>query len=701
MQKRYTFAHPIESTVKKIYLFAFSGFALGSLNARAQSNADVARTDTIKELTVRGYLSERPMLTTPASVGVITPSQLQLQAPATLVPAMNTVPGVRMEERSPGSYRLSVRGSLLRSPFGVRDVKIYYDEIPLTDAGGNSYLNALDFNAIQGVEILKGPDGSLFGANSGGVVLLSPVNRNATENFVKAGVNFGSYGLFQQNFSTQQTKGRNQFNLSQAYQNYGGYREHSSMRRFFVQAADKIGYGRNNSIKILGFYSELGYQTPGGLTAAELAVNPRAARPNAITQNIRVNSKMLLGGAVNEVHITNNLRNVLSVYGSYVDFSNPFVTNWEQRYEGTYGMRSYFELTGNRKPNFDWKANVGLEWQLTNSDINNYDNNKDVRGNAQALDKVNTDQHFFFARYEATFFGKLHAEAAASLNFYSYKFKNLFPANQTDYTKRTFDQQFMPRIALSYSITNDFVWRASVSKGYSTPTTAEIRPSDNLVNTALQPQQGWNYESGFRFRTKDESLLIDASIYYYHLNNAIVRLNKPGETNTFFNAGETKQLGFEAYATWWIIKQKDYDFIRGLQLNLSYTRSRFKFGNYSTNAGNFSDNYLTGVPQHVLVSSAQIKFPAALYLFVQHNRTSYIPLNDANTVFSAPYDLVQARVGWQYKLSQKARLELFAGADNILNKAYGLGNDINPAAPNRYFNPSPPRNYYGGMNVIF
>jgi iron complex outermembrane recepter protein len=62
--------------------------------------------------------------------------------------------------------------------------------------------------------------------------------------------------------------------------------------------------------------------------------------------------------------------------------------------------------------------------------------------------------------------------------------------------------------------------------------------------------------------------------------------------------------------------------------------------------------------------------------------------------------LLQARIGWQYKLSGKARLELFAGADNILNKAYGLGNDINPVG-NRYFNPSPPRNYYGGMNVIF
>ncbi len=112
-----------------------------------------------------------------------------------MVSALNTVPGVRMEERSPGSYRLSIRGSLLRSPFGVRDVKVYYDEIPLTDAGGNTYLNAIDVNSVQGIEVLKGPDGSLFGANSGGVVLVNPFGRN-TDSYVSAGLSAGSYGLF-------------------------------------------------------------------------------------------------------------------------------------------------------------------------------------------------------------------------------------------------------------------------------------------------------------------------------------------------------------------------------------------------------------------------------------------------------------------------------------------------------------------------
>src|ERR1700744_6650669 len=186
----------------------------------AQKPADSLKKDSTKHLagtTVIGYLIEQPVLSVPASVSVLSPAQLNLQPENSLVSALNTVPGVRMEERSPGSYRLSIRGSLLRSPFGVRDVKIYFDDIPLTDAGGNTYLNAIDFNSIHNMEILKGPDGSLFGANSGGVVLLSPVNRHADSSYISAGLNGGSYGLVHENTALQSYTGNNQLNLNHAY----------------------------------------------------------------------------------------------------------------------------------------------------------------------------------------------------------------------------------------------------------------------------------------------------------------------------------------------------------------------------------------------------------------------------------------------------------------------------------------------------
>jgi iron complex outermembrane receptor protein len=705
MQCKGLFLRSLAMLMTKYYLTLVS-FIIITGSAFAQTKPATNKTDTLRQLkpvTVKAYLSEQPVLSVPASVSVLGASQLKLQPDNSFVTALNTVPGVRAEERSPGSYRLSIRGSLLRSPFGVRDVKIYFDEIPLTDAGGNTYLNAIDIGNIRHVEILKGPDGSLFGANSGGVVLLSPVNR-ADSNYLSAGISAGSYGLFHEKISLQNTSSKNRFNFNQSYQTYDGYRQNSRMHRNYLQAGDAYQYGQKSELRAFVMYSDLDYQTPGGLNLAQMQADPRSARlptatlPGAIDQKIRINTKLLLGGLVNDAQLTDRIRNVLAIFGNHVDFANPFITNYEQRSENTYGMRTYFELAAIPKENFDWKLNLGMEWQQTNSQISNYDNNAGEKGDVQRIDKINTGQHFFFARYAADLFKRLHVEAAASLNYYGYKFRNLQPLNETDFTNRSFDAVVMPKLALSYQITNDFIWRGSVSRGYSTPTTAEIRPTNNIINTGLQAQLGWNYETGFRLRNKDESMFLDASIFYYKLDKSIVRQLNPDETEYYINSGGTNQPGFELAFTDWLIRQNNTEFIRGLQFNTSLTVSRFKFRDYNVAGASYSGNRLTGVPREVIVSSIQTLLPQNFALFVQHNYTSSIPLNDANTVYAAKYHLLQAKASWQHSISRKVRFEFYAGGDNLLNQKYSLGNDLN-AVGNRYYNPSPPRNYFFGVSV--
>lgn len=682
-------------------VFAFPCLAQGG---RADSiKHDI--TKHLQDVTVRGYLIEQPVLGVPASVGIIGTEQLKLQPGSSLVPALNTVPGVRMEERSPGSYRLSIRGSLLRSPFGVRDVKIYYDELPLTDAGGNTYLNAIDPNSVQGIEVLKGPDGSLFGANSGGVVLLNPVNRYNDSSYLAAGLGGGSYGLVRQNASLQNHSGNNQLNVSEAYQTAAGYRQNSNMDRTYLQAFDKVSFSQKDQLKLMGLYSALNYETPGGLTLTQFQSDPQLARlatktiPGSIQQHAGIRQKMLFGGAVNEWYLSERIRNVTSVFGTYVDFANPFITTYNQRYEGTYGMRSYFEWSGKPDTAINWKVNLGLEWQQTNSDINSYGNRAGVRDTAQALDKIHTNQHFIFAQYLADFNRRLHLEAALSLNFYGYEFRNAFPNNEASFTKRTFTPQLMPRIALSYQVTGNFIWRVSVSRGYSTPTTTEIRPTDQVVNNSLKAEDGWNYETGLRLRNDDESMYLDASVFYYDLHNAIVPQQNANGTAYYVNAGDTHQPGFEVYFSDWLIRRNSSNFIRGLQFNLSVTLDKFTFANYNENGVNYSGNKLTGVPEQVIVSSLQARLPNNFYLFAQYNYTSKLPLNDANTAFAGAYHLMQLKGGWEHRLG-KARLGFYAGADNLLNQRYSLGNDLN-AVGNRYYNAAAPRNYYAVMNVRF
>ena len=117
---------------------------LSQLPAAAQTPLDTIRTVALAEATVTGYGQRLPLRRTAAAVGVIDARVIAQFSPAALTQAVNTLPGVRLEERATASYRLSIRGSTLRSPFGVRNVKVYYNGIPFTEASGSTPLNLLD-----------------------------------------------------------------------------------------------------------------------------------------------------------------------------------------------------------------------------------------------------------------------------------------------------------------------------------------------------------------------------------------------------------------------------------------------------------------------------------------------------------------------------------------------------------------------------
>ena len=676
-----------------LQLFSTKGFSQGKVDS-------VQRMD---EIVVRGYISEQPILKAPSSVSIISSKALRDQPGISMLPAFNSVPGIRMEERSPGSYRLSIRGSLLRSPFGVRNVKVYMDDFPLTDAGGNTYLNSLDIGSINNIEILKGPDGSLFGANSGGVVLLNPFDKRSDSSWASANITSGSYGLFQEKIALQKKWNNNYLNVNHSYQTSDGYREHSSMKRHYGQVGYRWNYSKASQLRFLALYSDLGYQTPGGLTTAQFAANPKLARPSTATvagpvaQQARIENKTLFGGVINETKLSQNFRHVLSLFGSRTDFLNPFITNYEVREEGTLGVRTYFELISKVNTGVNWKWNAGLELQGTHADISNYRNSRGEKGSLQAQDDIVSRQFFYFTRFSVNITEKLTAEAAASVNYFKYEFdKNV--QTSTSRSVRKFDPQLMPRFALSYQINDGLALRTSVSRGYSNPTIAEVRASDNKINSTLESETGWNIEGGIRLRDKTDRFWLDASLFNYRLGSAIVRRVNADDTEFYLNAGGTNQTGFETQASYWLIPPGTKKFISGLQFQNSYTLSKYFFSDYQIGRVNYSGNRLTGVPRGVVISGIDLRIDQNFYLFAQHNYTSKIPLNDANSLFAGEYNLVHFKAGWRKSTPGKPNLDFFAGVDNLLNENYSLGNDLN-AFGGRFFNAAPLRNFFGGVKV--
>lgn len=676
-------------------------FVLGIFSSSAFSQKDSIQ---LKEIVISSYLGDRPVLRLPASAALIDSSQMSKQSGQSLVPVLNTVPGVRMEERSPGSYRLSIRGSLIRSPFGIRNTKLYIDEIPLTNAGGDSYLNLLDLTGINSIEVLKGPDGSLFGANSGGVVRLNPYDKFSDDSYVRIGLGAGSYGMFQQNIALQFKQKKSIISVNEGWQRSKGYRDNSAMDRKFFQISDRINYNEKGQLRLYFFYSDLNYETPGGLTLTQFNENPEQARPatkivpGAIEQNASIRNRTFFGGVTNEFKINNQLKHVISIFGSQTVFENPFITNYEIREEANVGARSWFEFSNTEESRVRLKLNLGGEIQNLDSRVSNYGNRKGLRDTVQAIDQLEVQQGFIFSRLVADFHNKWITEVSLSYNANHL----LFTREQQAFipeTKKTLRPEFMPRAAASYILNNLISFRAILSRGYSPPTLQEIRSSDNSVNTALQAESGWNYEIGLRLRNKTNRIYCDLSAFYYELQQTIVKRENNFGQDYFVNAGTTYQPGVESLIRFEVIKTRTEKFIRGLQLSNAFSLSLFKFGNYRVGEVNYSGNELTGVSRYVSVTGLTINLPLRFYIFAQHNYTARIPLNDLNSENAKEYNLVQLKAGWRiYK--GKFVFDIGVGVDNLLDQKYSLGNDLN-AVGNRYYNAAAPRNYFGRLVLGF
>ncbi|MBX2920949.1 MAG: TonB-dependent receptor [Chitinophagaceae bacterium] len=670
----------------------------------------VSSTDSVpslSEVIIQGYESQRRLLETPASVSVITTRDMQRYTNTSLVPALNTIPGVRMEERSPGSYRLSIRGSLLRSPFGIRNVKVYWDDIPFTDAGGNSYFNLIDQAGVSQLEILKGPGGSLYGANTGGVVIMHTAedagqNSNDKKHSANVQLTGGSYGLLAESARWKFKNPHFSSAFTQSHIQSDGYRDNTRMRRDLLQWNGSALLSEKDKLSWIVSYTDMFYQTPGGLTLQQMQDNPKQSRPatpalpGAKDQKASIYNKTLLAGISNKYAFNDRWSNVTSAMISYTDFKNPFITNYETRAENNAGLRTKM-LYEAGKGVHHFKVAGGLEWLYNYSVINNYGNKQGKRDTIQYKDRISASQVYPFVQGEWEIAKKIYLQAGVSSNFFNYHYRRLTDTDDSRKTK-TLDEQILPRFSALFRLTSTLSLYTSASKGFSPPTLAEIRPSEGSIYTSLQPEYGWNREIGLKGNLFRGRFQFDVTAYRFQLQNAIVRRVNDVGAEYFVNAGGTKQWGIEAYVEYMLIRNPAAA-IRSVKIWSSGTFNDFSFKGYKTGNDDFSGKALTGIAKYIICSGTDIVTSPGLYLNVSLNITSGLPLNDANSVYAPGYELLQGKLGWKKEFNAWS-LGLFAGTDNALNQLYSLGNDIN-AIGNRYYNPAPLRNYYGGLTIGF
>lgn len=680
----------------KIWFYRFWGIAAILLGNNVVDGQLL--TDSLCEVQVQAFAYQQGLLQTPAAIAKITQQQLNNTHPLGLLPAVNMVAGVKMEERSPNSYRLSIRGSSLRSPFGVRNVKVYWNDIPFSDAGGNTYLNLLDASHLTEVEIVKGPAASMYGAGTGGVVFFTTALPNFTANekyHIKATIGGGSFGNLQQSLQWYQKTGHRTWGILQSLHQSNGYRQQSASQKQNLQL--HLGYQKErHQLQTICLFSHLYYQTPGGLTYAQMMQQPQQARPatvvfpSAQTQKAAIDNLTLWTGTAYSYNISKVSKWSTSIVLNNTAINNPFITNYEKRNEWNVGVRTQL-LLHHYQGKSAYQLVFGAEYLNNWSRIQNYGNKAGNADTLQFNDKVKAVQNSVFVQAQWQK-GSWQMQAGVSYNQQGYNYRRL-PNQTTASTNQA--GVVAPRVVFAYQANKAMHLYLLCAKGYSPPSLAEVRPSDGNFYADLQPENGWNTELGIKGQLgKTNQWLYDVSLYYLMLNQAIVRRNYTA-SEYFVNAGKIRQSGMEIAVEY----RKMYRNSRVLK-QVIWTNSAafqpYRFVAYQIRANNYNGNAVTGIPTYTNNTTLQLHTKGQWQYSIAYNYTSEIPLTDANDYTASNYHLVQLKINKKWLLLNKYNCQGYLGVDNLLNQLYSLGNDIN-AAGLRFYNPAPKRNFFAGI----
>ncbi|MEO1591897.1 MAG: TonB-dependent receptor [Cyanobacteria bacterium J06632_22] len=225
--------------------------------------------------------------------------------------------------------------------------------------------------------------------------------------------------------------------------------------------------------------------------------------------------------------------------------------------------------------------------------------------------------------------------------------------------------ELLPRFVIDYRITPDVLVYSSITRGYRPPG-ANFEPSD-LATAVFDAETSWNYEVGAKSAWLDDRLIVNISGFYTDTSNFQFPSVQAGVV-TIGNA-DIRTIGGELE----LLAQP----IEGLELSAGLGLLSAEFRNGADSSGTpLAGNRTPFSPSLTYNLAAQYRSPAGLFGRLELIGFGNTFFDDLNTVEQDAFALVNARLGYEF---DNHGVYLFA--NNIFDtryfsQAFDFGNTI-------------------------
>ena len=582
----------------------------------------------LSDIVVTGSKTEISRKIVPLSVSQISKQEIESTGQMNILPALNTfTPGVFVTERNMLGFGVSgtAAGSITMrgiSSSPNTDVLVLIDGNPQYQGiFGHPLADAYVSSDVEKVEIIRGPASILYGSNAmAGVINI--ITKKQKEEGLKINLG-GSYGSYN----------------TQKYFGTIGYKKDKLSAFTSVNHDQSDGIRANTDFNITNGYAKVGYELSKQFNViADFSLAKFNANDNGPVNLAPVPFNIDVTRGKTSLSIDNKFDKSEGGFKFYHNFGTHILSDGFRSTDHNTGAMLFqtFKLaTGtNITAGIDYKEYGGIANQGFKHDS-----------------LINLTEMAVYAYAQQTLFEKLTVSAGLRLE-----------------NNSKFGNELIPIGGLTYNLSRETTFKASVSKGFRSPTIMELylyAPNPNL-----QPERMMNYEISWLQSLLNNSLNIELTAFKVKGDN-LIQVVAPPFPAMRQNVGSFDNQGIEFSARFAVCKNlflhANYSYLDLSKAVVAAPRQQVNISaNYSYNIWNLN------------VSAQYIE-----KLYVLNTTNPF-----ATVIESTPdYFLLNARLS----VRPLKQLEIFLVGSNLTNTQYQIN----------YGYPMPGINFNAGFNLKF
>lgn len=686
--------------------------AASALAANVMAAETKEQKQQLDDVVVTATRTERKTDEVAAGISVVSKENIQNSRMFGIKEALTGLSGVQSETKNGGyDSRLIIRGAGLKAQYGVREIMVLLDGVPITDPDGMSRFDFVDTQLVDHIDVVKGPNSTMYGANAaGGVVNI--ITRSPLEEIRSIKAGFGSENTQMYNAILGTSLGSTYVTVAGSRKSTDGWRTWNSFDTnqgsmkvvHLIDAASALDFNFS--------YTEANIQLPGTLTRAQFDrdIAQLTSEPwkNSGRYSTIYNTSLKYDREIGDLklksmvyfqdwHHFHPVTGMINDGGADI-FGVDIQGDWKHSLFGaagtlTAGVAGQMDTpSGSKYVYRDVVAiTAGPQAGRITSTLSDAKGalaatNDDTisKWGVYAQESIRpTDSWIIDAgiRVDQVFFD-LYTENYQSFNYATGRY---YADRATEKVKKSFTQA-SPRIGAIYRINDIYSLYGTISTGFQTPQSSELEK-----NQDLSPVKTLNYETGARARFAGGHS-IDLSLFYMDVSDEVVLSYLAGGETTYNNAGSTIKKGVElAYR---------YQLLQGLFLGGTYTYSDFRFDTFQEPISgityNRSGNRLPYVPEHQYSFYAFYKHPSGFKAKLDSYSWGEYQIDNANSGTYHGYDfLTNAMVGYEDK-----QWDITFDVNNVFDKHYAMEVTKDSTGNERY-RPGSPVSFFGKISYKF